>query len=120
MVSRCFQPSVMLCPLCRLRLKTATLTTLLARIKDWRLGSGSATSGLRACWLVIPVSSGSGARWEYSGTCCGSVVCGGFFAPEFLEALVAATAVAVELVAQRVLQVVVLVVVFRRVESGGL
>ena len=45
-------------------------------------------------------------------------ICG--FSPEFLQSLVAAAAIAVELVAHRVFLVVVLVVVLGRIKSTGL
>jgi hypothetical protein len=44
----------------------------------------------------------------------------GLTAPKFLEPLVAAAVETVEFVADRVLLVIVLVVLFRRVELGGL
>ena len=54
-----------------------------------------------------------------AGRCHCSFMRGGILAPEFIEALVAATAIAVELVAQQVLQVVILVILLCRVEGGG-
>jgi hypothetical protein len=73
-------------------------------------GIDGCCSYLRCCPAVV----------GNAGRCHCSFMRGVILAPEFLEALVAATAIAVELVAQRVLQVVVLVILLCRVEGGGL